>query len=194
MRKPTAKPKKKQVAKKAQTQTGKTQSQTQRQIVNVILPTRTSQRVRQPKAQPQASQYQTFYIERAPSQQVISTDPFKTGVIQQTKEANAPKSGSLTTNVEGLSKLVPETAKQDFAKPQLTTSNISQTNIPGGQVQLTTKPSIVEGEFINSFSLGTIDFTRKPIKQKQEGQPGGKRGRPLGSKNKPKGETDNIPT
>lgn len=184
MRKPTAKPKKKQVAKKAQTQTAKTQSQTQtakpqsqtqRQIVNVILPARTSQRVRQPKAQPQASQYQTFYIERSPSQQVISTDPFKTGVIQQNKEANAPKSGGLTTNVEGLSKLVPETAKQDFTKqkPRIQIETDIQTQSSYLQPNPTGRPVLSErsrlsGQTIQpskDLELGPIDpfdpFNRK---------------------------------
>jgi hypothetical protein len=171
MRKSIVKSKKKQVAKKAQKQTTKTQSQTQRQIVNVILPTR-SQRVRQPKAQqPQSSQFQTFYIERAPSQQVISNDPFRTGIIQKSKEANV-SSGGLTTNVAGLSKLLPEIAKDDFTKPQLTLSNISQTNIP-------------ETEFNNSYMLGTVDFTNEKIKRKAV-TPGASLGRPQGSKNKPK--------
>jgi hypothetical protein len=178
MRKSIAKPKKKQVAKKAQKQTTKTQSQTQRQIVNVILPTR-SQRVRQPKAQPQVSQFQTFYIERAPSQQ-ISTDPFRTGVIQKSKEATV-SGGALTTNVAGLSKLLPEISKEDFTKPQLTLSNISQTNIPGQPVELTTKPTIVEGQ----FTLGTVDFTNQKNKRKAV-TPGASLGRPPGSKNKPK--------
>jgi len=163
-----------------QTQTGKTQGQTQRQIVNVVLQQPARGRVPRQVKQATPVSTQTFYIERSPSQ-VISSDPFKSGVIQKNKEAQTEKqTSSVSTNVGAVSRLVPG-IEEDIKKPQLSIQS--------------QQPISIEGS-MPSYNIGTVDFEKKPTKTKKEPEPGRRPvGRPPGSKNKPKlVETDTYPT
>ena len=129
-----------------QTQTGKTQGQTQRQIVNVVLQQPARGRVPRQVKQATPVSTQTFYIERSPSQ-VISSDPFKSGVLQKNKEAQTEKqTTSVSTNVGAVSRLVPG-IEEDIKKPKKITILEETSSQTYGSELSTNKPGIPTGEF-----------------------------------------------
>jgi hypothetical protein len=151
-----------------QTQVGKTQGQTQRQIVNVILPPQTRTRVPRQVKQAAPVSTQTFYIERSPSQ-VISSDPFKSGVLQKNKEAQTEKqTTSVSTNVGAVSRLVPG-IEEDIKKPKKITI-LEETPSQTYSTELSTNPpGIPQGPYapqmgrtLGASTLAQIEAVKGP--------------------------------
>jgi hypothetical protein len=148
-----------------QTQAGKTQGQTQRQIVNVILPPQTRTRVPRQVKQAAPVSTQTFYIERSPSQQVMSSDPFKSGVLQKNKEAQTEKqTTSVTTNVGAVSRLpgIEEDIKKQKPRVQFEQQGLTEISYlqPNPQGPIQTERSRKIGATIEpsrTLELGPID-------------------------------------